>query len=154
MDDIGGGREGEPGELSLPSLDYFSLELASLPMSGHAHTHEDAGHSHGHSHDGVACSGHDQEPPSAEELAAHKAEKVAFDKCLKSFYHYEAHTVSPQLEIGSQGSLLIPLSSQSSSNNRRRKDFLCELDLSSLPPSTVSADHVLGRIPILLLRST
>ena len=60
-------------------------------MSGHSHSHDEP--SHGHDHGGVPCGGHEQEPMTAEEVAAHKAEKASFDKTVKAFYHYEAHSV-------------------------------------------------------------
>lgn len=62
----------------------------------HDHSHPDPSHSHdhdhaSHSHDGVPCGGHGREP-TAEELAAHRAEKASFDKVLASFYYYETHS--------------------------------------------------------------
>lgn len=75
---------------------HHNLRLPSINpsvMSGHSHAHDDPSHSHSHDHGGVPCGGHDREPPSAEEIAAHRAEKASFDRTVKAFYHYEAHSV-------------------------------------------------------------
>lgn len=69
-------------------------------MSSHGHSHDHGGHSHAehshsHSHDGVACAGHEAIPPTEAELAAQKQERLAFDRVVASFYHYEPHSVRP-----------------------------------------------------------
>lgn len=73
-------------------------------MSSHGHAHDHGGHSHTEpsqshspSHDGVECDGHDAGPPAEAELSAQKQERLAFDRVVASFYHYEPHSVRTAL---------------------------------------------------------
>lgn len=92
---------GRRAELSSPpTATIAQLPTSTAAMSSHGHSHDHGGHSHAehshsHSHDGVACAGHEAIPPTEAELAAQKQERLAFDRGVASFYHYEPHSVRP-----------------------------------------------------------